>query len=346
MASEVPGPWIRRPISTIVLLVTAILTPIVAPVALVVALIIDLATRTPRLRRSRGVVLIAALILIDMLGRILVASTWLISPFGIRVHRATSQRRYRWVMTSWTRMIMWAISTIAPLPLDLSEVDESLLGGNAIVVGRHQSLLDAVFPAALFGSRGLTTHYTLKDDLRWEPNIDVVGHRMGHVFVKRSPKDIESELEPIRQLGTRIDENSVGVIFPEGTFFNPTRRTRALASIQKRNPERMQWAEKMHYVLPPRPAGTIAFMEGAPDADIIMLGHVGFEPFSTLKGILANLGAEHSIIVRVWRFARSTIPEEPTAQIEWLFERWVEMDEWIASHHPLAPAKARGREVT
>ena len=94
----------------------------------------------------------------------------------------------------------------------------------------------------------------------------------------------------------------------------------------------------MNYLLPPRPAGTLAFLEGAPDADIIVLGHVGYEPFSTIKDILANLGSEHSIIVRAWRFARETVPTDPTAQIDWLFDRWLEGDEWISSHHPLKPA--------
>jgi len=329
-----------------VLLVSTALLPLVAPVALVIALIADTVTRTPRVRRTRGIALVASLILVDFAGRVLVFGAWLIAPLGTRVHGVKSQRRYRWIMTWWTKALMGTICAITPLPLDLSELDESLLGGNAIVVGRHRSLLDAVFPAALFGSRGLTTHYILKEDLCWEPNIDVVGHRMGHVFVRRSPKDLEAELDPIRNLGTRIDESSVGVIFPEGTFFNSTRRTRALASISRRNPERLKWAEQMNYLLPPRPAGTMAFMEGAPDADIIMLGHVGFEPFGTIRDIFNSLGAEHGIIVRAWRFARSTIPDEPTAQIEWLFERWAEMDEWIASHHPLTPTNTRDHKLT
>jgi 1-acyl-sn-glycerol-3-phosphate acyltransferase len=321
-----------------VLLITGVLVPIVAPVALIIAVFADLVTRTRRWRRSRGVLLIASLILIDLLGRIFVFGAWLISPFGIRPERATSQSRYRWIMTSWARSLMWAICRITPLPLDTSELDDDLLFGNAIVIGRHRSLLDAVYPAALFGKLGLTTHYTLKEDLQWEPNIDIVGQRMGHVFLNRAAKDLESELGPIRELGKRIDENSVGVIFPEGTFFNEVRKARALASIERKDPDRADVAAKMQYVLPPHPAGMLAFMEGAPDADIIVLGHVGFEPFGTMRDILANLGAEHNIVVRAWRFARSSVPDDPKAQIEWLFDRWLEMDEWVASHHPLRPA--------
>ncbi len=319
------------------LLVLGILVPLIGPIALVVGAILDLVTRTPRLRRARGVLLVSTLLLIDVVGRFFVFGTWLIAPFGMRVDGVKSQRRYKWVMTRWTTALMWAITRITPLPIDTSELDESLLGGNAVVVGRHQSLLDAVFPAMLFGGRGLTALYTLKEDLRWEPNMDIVGHRMGHVFVTRSPKSLEAELEPIRALGRRIDENAVGVIFPEGTFFTEERKNRALASIAKRNPERLALAKKMNFVLPPRPAGTLAFLEGAANADVIVLGHVGFEPFGTIRNILGNMGANHSIKVKAWRFPRASIPTGRTEQIEWLFERWLELDEWVASHHPLTP---------
>jgi 1-acyl-sn-glycerol-3-phosphate acyltransferase len=318
-----------------VLLIASILTPVVAPVALVIAAVADLVTRTPRMRRCRGVLLIASLILIDLAGRLLVSGAWVISPFGFGVERPRSQQRYSWIMTWWTSTLMAAIRRITPLPLDTSELDETLLEGNAIVIGRHRSLIDAILPACLFGNRGLTTHYTLKGELRWEPNIDLVGQRMGHVFLNRRAQDLDAELDPIRDLGAKIDDDSVGVIFPEGTFFNQKRKARAIASLEDKDPARAALARQMQYLLPPRPAGTLAFLEGAPDADVILLGHVGFEPFGSVKEILANLGGEHSIIVRAWRFARSSVPTEPNAQVDWLFDRWLEMDEWIASHHPL-----------
>ena len=330
-----PRPLIRRPLTTGLLLLLGVLTPFVGPIAALIALVVDGVTRTPRFRRTRGVALVVTLIIIDVIGRLMVFGNWLIAPFGTNVRGVKSQRRYRWIMTWWTTALMRAITGIIPIPIDYSELDGSLLGGNAIVISRHRSLLDAVFPAMLFGSRGLTALYTLKEDLRWEPNMDIVGHRMGHVFVTRSPQNLEAELEPIRVLGQRIDEASVGVIFPEGTFFNEKRKARALASIAKRNPERLAASETLDYVLPPRPAGTVAFLEGAADADIIMLGHVGFEPYGTIPNILANMGATHEIKVKAWRYDRSEVPTDQEALISWLFERWNELDDWIATHHPL-----------
>jgi len=127
----------------------------------------------------------------------------------------------------------------------------------------------------------------------------------------------------------------VGGISPEGTVFNPKRKTRAIRTLKERDPANVEVAESMQFLLPPRPAGTLALLEWAPDADVIVLGHVGFEPFGTIKQILANIGNEHGVVIRAWRFARNTIPTDPTAQIDWLYERWTEMDEWIASQHPL-----------
>lgn len=316
------------------LAVGSLLSITLGPVLLVIAVIIDLLTRTRGMRRSRAVALISVLFLVDLAGRTLVVSAWLISPFGLRVERPTSQARYSWIMTWWTTRLVRTITRLVPLPIDTSELDESLLYGNAIVVSRHRSLLDAVIPAMFFGRRGLRVLYTLKEDLRWEPNIDIVGHRMGHVFVNRSPTNLDAELQPIRDLGAQIDENSVGVIFPEGTFFNEKRKARAIRALQKRDPAHVDAAENMRFLLPPHPAGTLALLEGAPGADVIVLGHVGFEPFGTIKQILATVGDEHGVAIRAWRFARNTIPTDPTAQIDWLYERWAEMDDWIASHHP------------
>lgn len=315
------------------LIVGSLLSITLGPVLLLVALIADLATGTKGMRRSRTVALISSLFLVDLAGKLLVVGAWVISPLGTRVERPASQARYSWIMTWWTTALIATISRFVPLSIDMTELDDSLLDGDAIVVSRHRSILDAVLPAMLFGKRQLQVLYTLKEDLRWEPNIDIVGKRMGHVFVNRRPTDLDAELEPIRELANRIDDGSVGVIFPEGTFFNEKRKAQAIRALEKRDPHHVEAATNMQFLLPPRPAGTLALLEGAPGADVIVLGHVGFEPFGTIKQILAHIGDDHNIVIRAWRYARNTIPTDPPAQIDWLYERWVEMDGWIASHH-------------
>lgn len=322
----------RRPIAVVGLLASTILIPVVAPIALVVAAVIDLVRRDSRFRRVRAVLLISGLVLIDFAGMVITAVVWLFSPVGLGVDRPKMQKRYGKVMTWWTTRLLRVISRTTPLPLDLSQLDPELLTGNAIVIGRHRSLLDAILPSVILGGQKRTVRYTLKDDLQYNINIDLVGQRMGHVFVNRSPEDLEEQLEPIRELGRTIDKDSVGVIFPEGTFFNEKRKARAIASLRRRDPRHADIAETMQFLLPPRPAGTLALLEGAPDADIIMLGHVGFEALGSIRSILRNLGGNHSIVAKAWRFARAEVPSEPAAQIDWLFDRWKELDTWVASN--------------
>lgn len=337
MAFEVPGTLRRRATSNLILLGSVLLTPVVGPIASVVAYIRDRRSGEGKLRETRTVALVASMVRIDLLGRIGVFLVWLQGPFGLNLKSERIQTKYQALMTWYTAKIMWAIGKWAPLPIDISELDEDLLTGNAIVIARHRSIFDAVLPAALFGPRGVLPLYTLKDELQWDPNLDIVGERMGHVFLNRASKDPEKELDHIKTLAGRIDADSVAVIFPEGTFFNESRLQRAISILERRDPPRASIARQLRHVLPPRTAGTLAMLEAAPDADIVMIGHAGVEPFGSVPEVLANLGdLRHRLYVKAWRFDRSTVPTEEDDQIQWLFERWLEMDQWVDSHHPLA----------
>lgn len=331
MSSGVPGPWIRRPVSiTTVTLGAVLAAPLVIPL-FVLALVVDLVTRTRPRRRARLVWLISTLLWVDLFGVIATAGAWLISPFGLRTQSDTDQRRYHWVMTWWGTMLLNAIGRWVPLSFDFSQIDDETMRGNAIMIGRHRSVLDAILPVRLIGSRGLTALYTLKEDLRWEPNIDIVGHRMGHRFVTRAPEDPETELEPLRELGRRIDGDSIGVIFPEGTFFTQERKAKIIASLAKTSPRLAEKATSMNHLLPPKPGGTLALLEGAPEADVIVYGHTGFEDFGTIGNIIRNLGGDRSITLTARRIPRSEIPDETDLQVDWLFDQWQQLDDWVES---------------
>lgn len=336
MAFEVPGRLRRRVTSHLILAGSAILTPIVGPIAAVVAYVRDRRRGEGRLRETRIVALVSSMVVIDLWGRIGTMLVWIQGPFGRNLKTDRIQDKYQTLMAWYTAKIMWAIGKWAPLPIDISALDEDLLTGNAIVIARHRSIFDAVLPAALFGPRGILPLYTLKDELQWDPNLDIVGERMGHVFVNRSSKNPERELEHIRNLAARVNDESVAVIFPEGTFFSETRLQRAIASIARRDPERARLASQLRHLLPPRPAGTLAMLEAAPDADVVMIGHAGVEPFGSVPEVLANLGdRRHRLFVKAWRYDRASLPTGEEELIQWLFERWVEMDEWVDSQHPL-----------
>jgi 1-acyl-sn-glycerol-3-phosphate acyltransferase len=322
-------------VSIAALVLSFVLLPVLFVVSAVPTLIVDLARRDRELPRFRRVLLLTLLVIVEIIGLTAVAVTWLVSPLGFRIQAERTQRWYQWIMHRWTQGLIWAISRAVPLTIDSSQLEQVDMSGNAIVIGRHRSLLDAVLPALLFGDHGLRVLYTLKEDLRWEPNIDLVGHFMNHRFVTRAPEDLDAELQPIRELASRVDDKSVAVIFPEGTFFTETRKERIVKSLQKRNPKHAEAAEKLNHLLAPRTAGTLALLEGAPDADVIIFGHAGFEPFGTIGRIFSNLGPKRYITIAAWRHPRASLPTAPDDLVDWLFERWAELDSWIANQHPL-----------
>ena len=78
----------------------------------------------------------------------------------------------------------------------------------------------------------------------------------------------------------------------------------------------------------------------APDADVIVFGHAGFERYGSIREILSNVGTPTTVTIKAWRYTRDTIPTDAKAMIDWLFDRWLELDRWIASvhDHALEPA--------
>ena len=88
-------------------------------------------------------------------------------------------------------------------------------------------------------------------------------------------------------------------------------------------------ADRLRYVLPPRPAGTQALLRGAPDADVVVLANVGTENLSSIAEIIDTITEPHPIVVHATRHERATVPDDPDAFAEWLVERWLEMDDWI-----------------
>lgn len=317
------------------LVIVGALLPVLFPLGLIVGLMVDTLRRKPGLRWTRTVLLIGLLVVFELAGLAVIFAIWLSAPFGYRMERPRIQRLAKWTMQWWAGRLLFVITLCMPIRIDLSHLSDDMLRGNAIVIGRHRSLLDAIVPAGVFGRLGHTVLYTLKEDLRWEPNIDLVGHIMGHRFVTRAPADLEAELRPIRELGGRLDDDTVAIIFPEGTFFTEERKARIVETLEHRDPEHVEAARAMRYLLPPRPAGTLALLDGAPEADVIVLGHVGFEPFGTIGRILGQIGTPHMVRLHGWRIPRSEIPDDPDGRIDWLFDTWTMLDQWIADQHEM-----------
>ena len=136
---------------------------------------------------------------------------------------------------------------------------------------------------------GLKPRYVLKKELKLDPCLDVVGHRLPNYFIDRTSANIASELQGIEQMAAGLGANEVAVIFPEGSRANPQKRSRAISKLEQRSPSRAARLRKLQHLLPPKPAGASALLAAVPNANVITMWHSGFDGLDTFKGIVHHL---------------------------------------------------------
>jgi len=231
-------------------------------------------------------------------------------------------RLQRW----WANGLVVGLRLTCRLTLEPRHL-EVLTPGPVIVLPRHASLADALLSAWFVTQPGLRPHYVLKRELLADPCLDIVGNRLPNHFLDRGAVDAKPELDAIRTMaeGVRgVDE--CAVIFPEGTRANPEKRAKAMARLAERNAERAAKLSALEHLNPPRPAGTLAVLDGAPDADIVIMAHAGFEGLDTFGGILKAIPGTAPVLLDCVRIPRSEVPDDDEGRIAWLDDQWLALD--------------------
>lgn len=340
--ASIPRTSVRRPISFTTALVVSLVIMVLTPLALPLLYVADLVTGRPRGKWSRVWMLIGATIWFEFFGVLGGAWLWLrylggrIDPTG---WDAANYRLEFW----WCRSHMRNLELFAGVRLELLD-DRPLHGPRSIVVARHSSHIDAIVPLTVLDRAGRLPCYTLKQDLKWAPAMDIVGHRTNNVWIDRTPRPGSPMMSEIEDLAASMNEISSAVIFPEGTFRTPERHRRAIDRLRRTRPDLAERADRLRYVLPPRPAGTMALLRGAPDADVVILANHGTETRSTLAQIVATIDQPHPITVKATRHARADVPDDEDTFTEWLVDRWLEMDDWIADHNGASTTRTADKQ--
>lgn len=322
----------RRGISVSTVVVVLVASVVFAPLLFTIAGIVDVVSRRkgwPHVRLLAMVILALAIELVGILGA---AVLWIAFGGGRFFHTRLAQNAHFALQRWWTGTLLTAAEHTVGLRIQVEDPTPAARG-NAIVIGRHTSIGDAMIPAVLLGNLlDLHPRYVVKRTLMWDPCIDIVGHRLPHHFVERNADDNTSELTALRSIATGLDDHTSVVIFPEGTFFTPKRRLRSIERVRTGSrPELAERAEALQHLLPPRPAGTLALLDGAPHADVVVLGHLGFEQFNSLKAIQRAVPFRAPIRVWLWRVPRDEVPTEREERVDWLYEQWLALDRSIES---------------
>ncbi len=324
-----PRPIVRRPITFTVVPVLAIAMTLLTPVAVIVLGLVDLATGHRHGRKVRVWLIFTCVLLNETVGA-LVGVLISIRFIGRNQSAKWLNANYR-LEWWWCRSHLGAIERFGNIRM-FFENPEVLAPGNAIIVARHASHVDALGPLHACDVAGVEARYTLKQELQWLPAMDLIGNRTPNVWIDRAPRAGSPMLAEVEKLATGITDASAGVIFPEGTFFTPDRLEKAAARLARTRPDLEADARRLTKILPPRPAGFLSLLRGAPHADIVLIANVGLERGGAVSELLATIEHPTTLRMHAWRYPRADVPDDPDHAVTWLLDRWLEMDQWILAH--------------
>lgn len=303
-----------------------------APLWLPAAALLDL------LRRSGGVALrsgafVSIYLVCELLGLCAAFALWLARPLARWDAARWTELHFR-LQDWWGATLLSAALRCFDLRLELEGAREARLGeGPYLLLLRHASSGDTLLASALIGRpHGLRLRYVLKRELLWDPCLDVVGQRLPHVFVDRASRDPGREVARVRALAQGLGRRDGVLIYPEGTRFSESKRTRLLERLAREGrSEEHAYASSLRCVLPPRSGGALALLDAAPDADVVVCAHAGFEGAATLARVWKGKLLHRTLRVRFERVPRARIPAARDARETWLRELWHEVDAWVES---------------
>jgi 1-acyl-sn-glycerol-3-phosphate acyltransferase len=332
-----PPRWVRRVVlaPAVVLLAVAVATTV--PVWLFLA-----AAASPlvpgHLRPLRLLWICVAYLIVDAGALVAMFALWLASGFGWKKRSPPFQRaHYRlagWFLRVLFSQARWALRLrIAVVGTD---PDTAAPGRPELVVCRHAGPGDSfILVHALVNWYRREPRIVLKDSLQWDPAVDVLLNRLPSRFIAPRPDGRRPLEDEVGALAVGLDENDAFVIFPEGGNFTPHRRQRAIDRLRSLGLYRMAArAEAMRNVLAPRPGGLLAALDAAPDAGVIFVGHTGLDRMMTVGDVWRELPMDKRLMMRFWSVPPEEVPVGREERIEWLYDWWARIDQWIEEQRP------------
>jgi pterin-4a-carbinolamine dehydratase/1-acyl-sn-glycerol-3-phosphate acyltransferase len=333
-----PPRWVRRLVLAPAVVALAFLALITLPLWLLLA-----AAASPlvpgRLRPLRLVWISLFYLVLNAAALVVMFGLWLASGFGWK-KRSPAFRRAHYGLTGWCLAVLfWQVRWTLRLRIAVTGPDPLAVAGDgpALVLCRHAGPGDSfILIHALLNWYKREPRVVLKDALQWDPAVDVLLNRLPNQFVAPGHRRGDwSAAQMAGALAAGLDDDDVMVIFPEGGKFTPRRRLAAIDRLRSRGlSDAARRAERLRHVLAPQPGGVLAALDAAPRAGVIFVAHTGLERMVTVADVWRELPMDKQITMRFWAVPAGAVPAGRAERIEWLYEWWRRIDNWIDSHQP------------
>lgn len=307
--------------------------PLVAIVALISVLGL-LVGRPPRFRALR----VAAFAVLYTVGECLCllacAALWLAAPVPRHRDATRWQARHVRLLQSLLGVLLRAAESVFGFRLRLDSPRGETLDDDRplLVLGRHAGPgASFVLVHVLLRRYARIPRIVLKRRLRLDPALDVLLTRIGCAFIG----DGSDATAAIARLAEQLRPRDALLIFPEGSDWTPTRHRLAVAKLRLRGLRtRANTAAARPNVLPPRPGGTLAALHAAPDAQLAVFMHTGYDDLLDAGTLWAALPLCRELHMVWWSEPRPEVPDEATCG-RWLDTLWGDIDEWIAEQRQM-----------
>ena len=273
---------------------------------------------------------------LEVLGILAAVVLWVASGFGYNFRREWFVRAHYRVLEVLLAVLMRAARRLFHLHL-VTEADPSPEERPEVphddprpllVLARHAGPLDSfLLVHELMGQYGRRPRIVLKSTFQWDPLIDVLLNRLPTRFIATARAGMAPT---IGELAAGLGPDDAVLIFPEGANFTAARRERGIARLGAEGlQERADRARGLRYLLPPRPAGALAAIGAAPEADVVFVAHAGLEHLNTVADVWRGMPMDTAVRARLWTVPAEDVPTDPDDRIEWLYDWWERLDAWL-----------------
>jgi 1-acyl-sn-glycerol-3-phosphate acyltransferase len=321
-------PLFRRLITIPLYFGLLVLSVAMLPLAIPLCIVLDTVRGTP-LALTRAILFFTWYLAFECSGILASGALWVWQQIAKPGQEAWLHANFR-LKCWWTRKLVRGANLCFGLRFEVEELDE-LPPGPYLLFMRHASVADTILPSALVSSKhGIDFRHVIKRELLWDPCLDLCGNRLPNYFVDRSGADSAREIAGIQRLAEGLGPRDGVAIFPEGTRFTEAKRTRILEKLEASGDRDLyERTRALTHVLPPRLGGPIGLLEAAEGVDALFCAHVGFDGIQSFRRFLGGGLVNRTVVLTFWIVPGAEVPRDRDARIEWLFQQWQRVDDWI-----------------